>query len=78
MDYRLKSVGEKADGDHPAKFLVSVHYEMYDGIPAMSKWITVKNDSKGQITVDRFRHKSQAGRDLHSVSLSIGIQTLLA
>ncbi len=35
-------------------FTVSVHYKMYDGIPVLSKWITVKNTSKKPITVDRF------------------------
>ncbi|MBI3819093.1 MAG: alpha-galactosidase [Planctomycetes bacterium] len=29
-----------------------VHYEIYDGIPAISKWITVKNLSKREIHID--------------------------
>ena len=33
---------------------VSVHYELYDGVPVMSKWITVHNPTKKRITVDRF------------------------
>jgi len=33
---------------------VSVHYELYDGIPCMGKWITVHNDSDRRITVNRF------------------------
>ncbi|MDX9754760.1 MAG: hypothetical protein RBU29_12420 [bacterium] len=33
---------------------VSVHYEMYDGIPTMSKWITVHNPLDRPLTVDRF------------------------
>ena len=33
---------------------VSIHYELYDGVPVISKWITVHNDSKKAITVDRF------------------------
>lgn len=33
---------------------VSVHYEMYDGVPVISKWITVHNDSGKSITVNRF------------------------
>lgn len=33
---------------------VSVHYELYDGIPALSKWITVQNNTNATITVDRF------------------------
>ncbi len=32
---------------------VTVHYEMFDGIPAMSKWITVHNGTDREITVDR-------------------------
>ena len=39
-------------GDSP--ITVSVHYELYDGIPVMSKWITVHNHSDTQIQVDRF------------------------
>lgn len=39
---------------------VSVHYELYDGIPAMNKWITVHNDSEEKITVDRFRGEELA------------------
>ncbi len=33
---------------------VSVHYELYDGIPVISKWLTVENRSSGPVTVDRF------------------------
>ncbi len=33
---------------------VSVHYELYDGVPVMSKWITVHNPTDEKITVDRF------------------------
>jgi len=35
-------------------FRVSVHLELYDGIPVWSKWITVHNDSSETLTVDRF------------------------
>lgn len=34
--------------------MVSVHYELYDGVPVMSKWIKVHNKSDHRITVDRF------------------------
>jgi len=37
------------------EILVSVHYELYNGIPAMSKWITVANNSSKAIVVDRFK-----------------------
>jgi hypothetical protein len=33
---------------------VSVFYELYDGIPLISKWITVQNRSSGDILLDRF------------------------
>lgn len=35
-------------------FVVSVHFELYDGIPVWSKWITVQNNSSETLTVDRF------------------------
>lgn len=33
---------------------IAVHYEMYDGLPAMAKWITVENLSSKPVTIDRF------------------------
>ncbi len=39
---------------------VSVHYELYDKIPVMSKWITVHNDGDDPITVDRFTSETLA------------------
>ncbi len=33
---------------------VSVHYELYDGIPAYSKWITVANGTAKAVRVDRY------------------------
>ena len=32
---------------------VSVHYELYDGVPVMSKWITVHNPTDRKVSVDR-------------------------
>ncbi|KAA3606808.1 MAG: hypothetical protein DWQ01_17480 [Planctomycetota bacterium] len=34
---------------------VSVHYELYDGIPALSKWLEIHNGTQSVIEVDRFR-----------------------
>jgi hypothetical protein len=31
---------------------VSVNYELYDGLPVMSKWVTVKNHSQSDITIN--------------------------
>ncbi len=33
---------------------VAVHYEMYDGIPLMCKWLTVKNGSSESVMLDSF------------------------
>ena len=37
-----------------AAIRVSVHYELYDGIPCYSKWITISNSTDRSIRVDRF------------------------
>jgi len=37
-----------------AAIRVSVHYELYDGIPVISKWISVRNGGPRSIDVDRF------------------------
>ncbi len=39
---------------------VSVHYELYDGVPAMSKWITVYNQSEKLIVINRFTSEELA------------------
>ncbi len=33
---------------------LSVHYELYDGIPVIAKWLTVKNNSGKDITLEKF------------------------
>jgi hypothetical protein len=56
MDYRLNRhasgrVGTLSD------LRVSVHYELYDGIPLMSKWLTVHNRSPHPVRIDRFTNE---------------------
>jgi hypothetical protein len=36
---------------------VSVHYELYDGVPVFSKWLSVTNATKNPITIDRFTNE---------------------
>ena len=36
------------------KLAVSVHYEVYDGLPAYAKWLTVTNNGTKTITINRF------------------------
>ena len=33
---------------------VSVHYEMYDGLPVLSKWLTIHNNSPRAVRLNRF------------------------
>ncbi|MFC4994293.1 hypothetical protein [Rubritalea tangerina] len=50
-----KKPKSQASPIHPlAQLKVSVHYEIYDGIPAFSKWITLTNNAKTPINLDRF------------------------
>jgi hypothetical protein len=32
---------------------VAVHYEIYDGLPLISKWLTISNGAAGPVTLDR-------------------------
>ena len=32
---------------------VAVHYEIYDGLPLISKWLTISNGTTGPVTLDR-------------------------
>ncbi|MEM8680519.1 MAG: alpha-galactosidase, partial [Planctomycetota bacterium] len=49
MDYE-----PPASHDSKARFRVSVHYELYDGVPVCCKWITLHNDGDAEICVERF------------------------
>ncbi len=40
--------------DGPKGVRVDVHYELYDGVPLMSKWISVHNNGDATITLDSF------------------------
>jgi len=42
-----------ADGATPPPVEVRVHYELYDGLPLVSKWIEVENQGSTAITLDR-------------------------
>ncbi|HOD81632.1 MAG: hypothetical protein BWX88_03274 [Planctomycetes bacterium ADurb.Bin126] len=58
MDY-APPAGPQAKGV-PAGLRVCVHYELYDHVPVLSKWITVRNDSQARLTVDRFTSETLA------------------
>ncbi len=47
---QFKHPSEALDG-----ILVAVHYEIYDGIPLISKWISVENNSGQEVVIDAFK-----------------------
>jgi hypothetical protein len=55
---------------------VSVHYELYDGIPVFSKWITVHNNGAAAVTVSRFTSEILAAVEYGSAveSREYGVQ----
>ena len=42
------------NGSSAPSIVVSVHYELYDGLPCYSKWITLSNGTDKVVRVDRF------------------------
>lgn len=52
MDYRMPD--QQAGGESAPDIQVSVHYELYDGIPLLSKWLTVTNIGSGVVRLDSF------------------------
>ncbi len=63
MDFEA---GESSEGQSLEGVRVSVHYELYDGLPAYSKWITVHNGGGSTITVDRFTSELLAAVEYES------------
>lgn len=66
---------------------VTVHYALYDGIPAYSKWLTVTNHSEQPITIDRFTNEVLAAveyesrvedRDVNYMPPNIHVETDMA
>ena len=45
---------------------VFVHYEMYDGIPLLSKWLTLHNGSKSRVRLNRFTNEVLAAVEYES------------
>jgi hypothetical protein len=44
----------EAGQEGPSGITVLVHYEMFDGIPLLSKWITIQNQSGKRVRINRF------------------------
>ncbi len=46
---------------------ISIHYELYDGIPVMTKWMTVENGSTSQVVINDFTSEILAAVEYGSV-----------
>jgi hypothetical protein len=44
----------KYSSDSSTRYKIIVHYEIYDGLPLICKWITIKNESDKEITIDSY------------------------
>ncbi|HIG30238.1 MAG TPA: alpha-galactosidase [Verrucomicrobiales bacterium] len=54
VSLRLDFKPNDSDSGEVEGVKVSVHYELYDGIPAFSKWLTVENAGNREINLDSF------------------------
>lgn len=63
-EWGIKSI--KDQWNHLKDVEVAVHYEMYDGIPLMSKWIEVLNKNGRAITVNSFKSEILALMEVES------------
>ena len=52
LKLKFKHKGEDLEG-----IIVNVHYEIYDGIPLIAKWLTVENNGSNEITVTSFKNE---------------------
>jgi len=75
MNYRAPGAARRAG--RLEKVAVTVHYVLYDGIPCLSKWITVKNGSERAVTLAAFTSEILAAVEYGSQveSRSIGFPT---
>ncbi|MEE4284993.1 MAG: hypothetical protein V2I31_02555, partial [Mariniphaga sp.] len=70
--YMLGSIPEsvKSAGFEEYRYLqdivVHVHYELYDGLPVFSKWITVENNSEKPVTINSFKSEILAATEPES------------
>jgi len=56
------------------KITLSVHYELYDGIPLLSKWISLHNGSDREVRLDRFTSEILAAVEYGSAVEDRGIR----
>ncbi len=57
----------QSPADAPAGVAVDVHYEMYDGIPLLAKWLTIQNAGSTDVVLDTFTSEVLAAVEMSSV-----------
>jgi hypothetical protein len=57
----------QAPGGRFRGLTVSVHYELYDGIPLLAKWLTVQNGTGNPITLNTFTSEVLAAVEVQSI-----------
>lgn len=58
--------GEDANLDFLSNLKVKVHYELYDGLPMISKWVSVENEGKTEFVVDNIKSEHLAVAEAES------------
>ncbi len=61
-----ESMQSKNDFDFLPGLIVKVHYELYDGLPLISKWVTVENKGKQEMTVNNIKSEQLAVTEAES------------
>jgi len=54
IDEKKLAENEALTASYLSKLTLSVVYELYDGIPLIAKWFTLRNDSDRPVTIDGF------------------------
>jgi hypothetical protein len=67
VSLQLNFVHEQAALQH---LLVSMHYELYDGLPVIAKWITVTNNGSESVVINDFKSEILA-----AVEYSVSVDT---
>src|SRR5262249_43326402 len=70
LTLNFSGAGSLAQSNRPntlTNLSVSVHYEMYDGIPLLSKWITISNSGPQSVTLNKFTSEILAMIEAESV-----------
>jgi hypothetical protein len=61
LTFRYEAAGETLAG-----IIVYVHYDMYEGIPLLAKWLTIQNGSSARVRVNRFANEILAAVEYES------------